>query len=140
MLDCGHETTPSDMTPGYGIGKDGRTNCFDCCAKIDEANMIATGRFTGYITRNLSQVSNWPGSLWFPVRSWVRSSHNMAHTGRFDFWFVGPDGYEWHGVNIGDNEIARCKRTKRTASDPLNPATCKQCVREGNNFADCTHR
>lgn len=40
------------------------------------------------------------------------SFHNMAgRDGRRDVWF-NLDGKRWHGVNIGDNDIVRCKMTK----------------------------
>lgn len=42
------------------------------------------------------------------------SFHNMAgRDGRTDYWFTGPDGKNWHGVNIGDMDLVRCHRLKR---------------------------
>lgn len=32
---------------------------------------------------------------------------------RYDTWFTGPDGKQWHAVQYGDNtQIAHCRRTK----------------------------
>lgn len=59
-------------------------------------------------------VTNWPGSLEFKTLPGVRRNPRGGGFGaqRTDAWFVGPDGYVWHAINRGDNDIARCKRTK----------------------------
>lgn len=41
-------------------------------------------------------------------------SRNNWGAQRTDVWF-NFDGSVWHGVNIGDNDIVRCKRTKQKA-------------------------
>ena len=53
-------------------------------------------------------VQDWSGQLRIkPVR--VRKGrHNMART-RWDVWFT-YEGQPWHGVNIGDNQILRCRK------------------------------
>lgn len=57
-------------------------------------------------------VGSWNGSHLFPVYYSKKSFHNMAgRDGRTDVWFIFDDSV-WHGVNIGDNDIVRCKRTK----------------------------
>lgn len=88
--------------------------------------MIETGKACLYLTmpeanrraplgmiNEPATVSNWPGTLKFDVHAGAikRGHHNIART-RVDVWFRGPDGFTWHGVNIGDNMICRCKRTK----------------------------
>lgn len=90
--------------------------CYACCGAHDKAEMIETGRAVLYLSKRPDgtwHIGNWPGSLSFPVRhNYVRKgSHNIART-RYDAWFIGPDGKEWHAVNIGDNQIARCRRIK----------------------------
>ena len=118
--DCGGAFTSDGCGTGYGVGLDGYRVCYACCGKRDRATMIATGRFVGYLTggylsRGASKpwtVGNWPDSLEF--RATVREGrHNIARVRR-DAWFDGPDGFEWHGVQLGNNsEIITCKRTTR---------------------------
>ena len=43
----------------------------------------------------------------------ARDSVNNFGAQRRDVWFR-CDGSIWHGVNLGDNDIVRCKRTKAT--------------------------
>jgi hypothetical protein len=99
--------------------------CYKCCAEDDRRSMIETGKATLYLVkREIAPavhgagplmcyfITNWPGSLEFKVGGAVRHSrHNIAGS-RTDAWFTGPDGKEWHAVNIGDNQIARCRRLK----------------------------
>lgn len=60
-------------------------------------------------------ASNWPHTLVFRAHGQV-GRHNIAGK-RYDVWFNGPDGYEWHGVTYGDwTQLCHCKRTKRKAS------------------------
>lgn len=40
-----------------------------------------------------------------------RKSRNNFGAQRLDIWFY-LDGRRWHGVNLGDNDIVRVKRTK----------------------------
>lgn len=120
ILDCGHAPSPhSDFTTGYGQDAQGRTHCYACCAENDKASMIETGRATLYLTREQPDaaaapawyVTNWPGSL--RMHAFVRKGrHNMAGK-RYDVWFTGPDGKDWHGVTYGDNtQICHCRRLK----------------------------
>ena len=77
--------------------------------------MINTGKATLYYTKqgDAWTVTDWPGRLSFPALGRKTSWHNIGRE-RVDFWFVGPDGFVWHGYQIGDwNQIAHCKRTKR---------------------------
>lgn len=136
LLDCGHPRTPRPAGAGgtgYGVHK-GRTACYACCADLDRAEMIATGRITLYLGRRLEStpkafafrhlVANWPGSLSFECLSrpgtyeGVKRSSRGGGFGsqRTDAWFVGPDGYVWHAINRGDMDLARCRRTKERAS------------------------
>lgn len=136
---CGAECVRSAITPGYGVTDDGRKHCYTCCADLDRERMIATGRAMLYLTcapawharkphrdrdgvertwRNTSAtVGNWPGSLTF--RGYCTyGAHNIAGV-RYDVWFAGPDGFEWHGVTYGDNtQVCHCKRTKTRRESP----------------------
>lgn len=117
LLDCGHPASPhSDCTTGYGTTADGKKHCYGCCADRDRADMLATGRATLYLSKDKAgawQVSNWPGSLVFPVAR-VKTSPRGGGFGcqRTDAWFRGPDGAMWHAINRGDSQIARCRRLK----------------------------
>lgn len=106
------------IATGYALGSDGEIVCYDCCAEHDKAQMRARLPIVLYVewTRDSaegllpSRVMNWCGSLRLPISYWSRGSHNIART-RFDIWFKF-DGVAYHGVNIGDNDILRCKALK----------------------------
>lgn len=59
-----------------------------------------------------SHVGTWASSAdeRFPIFPYRKSRNNFGAE-RIDLWFRF-DGSLWHGVNIGDNDIVRCKRTK----------------------------
>ncbi len=74
--------------------------------------MLASGRGLLYFDSSTRTVSDWPGVHKLPVSRVATSWHNMAgRDGRTDVWFH-LDGSVWHGVNIGDNQILRVKRSK----------------------------
>lgn len=116
-LDCGHEASPhSDITTGYGTDHSGKTHCYDCIARLDRETLTTTGH-----SKNLplywdgKTITNWPGSLRFHPRYVRKGRHNIAGE-RIDVWFDGPDGFVWHGYNLGRyNQILHAKRTKQPA-------------------------
>ncbi len=118
MLECGHvESEHSSFTRGYGTDAEGNRHCYDCCSKQDIEYMKAHGRITLYLSKDehgLWKVGNWPGSATFKpyyVRSWKAWGFGgwmEAHTA----YFIGPDNHVWSAINKGDNQIARCRRTK----------------------------
>lgn len=125
---CGHTVVADGVGTGYANLK-GKTLCYACCAEVDKAQMISTGRTMLYLTHHADgkqhgnfandcapakpvwTVSNWPGTL--KISAYVTvGRHNMAGK-RYDAWFTGPDGKQWHGVTYGDNtQICHCKRIK----------------------------
>lgn len=124
ILECGHPPTPTTHGgTGYGRDKDGNRKCYECCADTDRQEMIETGKATLYLTMEVSDgatrlglpvkvntVTNWPGSLKFRTGEARKGHHNIART-RYDVWFRGPDGKDWHGVQYGDNtQICHCHR------------------------------
>ena len=117
ILDCGHVASPhADFTTGYGVTPGGKKHCYACCAVQDQADMIETGAATLYLAKGVAdrwEVTNWPGSLRFPAR-YVKTSRYGGgfDSQRRDAWFTGPDGKEWHAINRGDMQIARCRRLK----------------------------
>lgn len=119
---------------GTGYGHDantGRAVCYRCCGERDKRDARNTGRAVFYLVRVADKsehttgttgraphlraenwrVQNWPGSLSLPVLSLKRGSHNWRNVSRVDVWYVF-EGYVWHGVQLGDSEIIRCKRTR----------------------------
>lgn len=109
------ERDPNGLGTGYGVLTDDkgteRKVCYACCAVDDKARMTKDGRITLYLSEK--GITNWPGSLVFNVMG-----KNVSKRGggfgcqRADAWFIGPDGFVWHAINRGDNQIVRCKRTR----------------------------
>jgi hypothetical protein len=109
------------LKPGECI-KRSHAVCYTCYNRKNEQRMRETGRAVLYlsdcvgvaadrsVSRDRLRVTNWPGSLSLPVSS-VRHSRNNFGAQRTDVWFRF-DGADWHGVNVGDNQILRCKRLK----------------------------
>jgi hypothetical protein len=90
--------------------------CYTCCAEYDKEWMREHGRITLYLTGDASdlKVTNWPGTLEFPCRSWSAGKHNWG-LARTDVWFAF-EGQEWWGFHIGHNsDLVHCRRTKRKA-------------------------
>jgi len=95
---------------GYGINNDNKKVCYVCCAKLELANMLETGKAVLYFCKD--KVTDWSGELSFKVLEQRNSRHNMARV-RYDYWFKTPDDKLWHGFTIGDfTQIAHCKRIK----------------------------
>lgn len=135
-LPCG----TSDIT-GYALMPGSKYKvCYDCLAKIDASAMMAFGKAAMYINFDPKTarytMENWPGTLVFPVFVCTINKHNICGVeGRRDTYFWGPDGYEWHGVNISkvdktgmpDNQVTRCMRLKHQIKgiklQPLDPET-----------------
>lgn len=114
-LDCGHPPSPhSEGGTGYGTQPDGTKHCYMCCALIDLRDMHKDGCATLYLKGSAEdgfRLTNWPGSLTFPVRNFSLMRHSPFRRQRIDAWFLGPDGYVWHAVNKGDMELTKCCRT-----------------------------
>jgi len=108
---------PNEISPpaiGFGIDKENKKICYECCAKQDEKFMKEHGRIALYLTflTKKKEVTNWPGSLRIPVRYCKEGKHNMAGIRR-DVWF-DFDGFLWHGVQYGEHsEICYCRKTKQ---------------------------
>lgn len=113
---CGTEWLRDDKSIGLGYSMIGGSKvCYQCCASLDAQHMVDFGRIILYVTSHFGHhsVQNWPGTLRFDVTACRRSRNNFG-ADRLDVWFFGPDRRVWHGVNIGDNQVLRCKRTKRS--------------------------
>jgi hypothetical protein len=106
------------FSPDGAIGSPSQADIDAHNARLAAAELEAlkaSGRGVLYLTRNADgshSVSQWSGGLCRPVYALRKSWHNMAgKNGRTDFDF-SFDGSRWHGVNIGDNQIARVRRCK----------------------------
>lgn len=120
------ESKPVQTNGGTGYaGELSSPICYACCGKLDRQSMIETGEAILYLTTSKgmgsvsagtfgefsAKVGNWPNTLSFNC-SVRKGRHNIAGS-RYDVWFTGPDGRQWHGVQFGENtQICRCKRTK----------------------------
>jgi hypothetical protein len=87
-------------------------------AEIEWTEMLKLGSGILYLTEKpdgKKEVSQWSQGDSISVYYSKTSFHNMAgRNGRTDVWFI-LDGSVWHGVNIGDNQICRVRRTKERA-------------------------
>lgn len=115
---------------GYAVNEEkAGLVCYDCCA-VNDAKIMHNGTaVTLYLTTvkdgdfspstrlqrfdgKAYMVSNWPGTLKFPVNLIKWSYQNGKKDNRRDVWFHAL-GYQWHGVNIGEhNQVVRCKVVK----------------------------
>jgi len=121
-----HIIHENSFTVGYAVDHFDNKICYNCCGYEDKATMILEGKIVLYLSksdkkekiigcseRDIWEITNWPGTLRFkcygpPKKSW----HNIARN-RYDVWFPGPDGFDWHGIQYGENnQLCRCKRTK----------------------------
>ena len=119
---CGQTKTHNDgLTMGYGVmSKDNRIGypegakvCFDCCAILDKADMMATKRAALYLDWAKKKVTNWPGTLAFPCAG-KKGRHNWG-LNRYDVWFRVGDTF-WWGYTIGDfTQICHCKQITKEA-------------------------
>ena len=84
-------------------------------ADAEWSAMLKHGQGTLFLSKNADGtylVSDWPGTHKAQARHIRKSWHNFAgKDGRTDVWF-NINGSTWHGVNIGDNQILRVKRSK----------------------------
>lgn len=81
--------------------------------QAERDTMKATGRAVLYLSKKndgSDVIQQWAGAFVAVPHSIRKSWHNMAgRDGRTDVSFSFA-GSRWHGVNIGDNDILRCKR------------------------------
>ena len=125
---CGDGKTTGRL---YAHRQDGAILCDACCGESDREDMIRTGRAMLYLTmppasearstyglrdeflrfaNGALYLSNWPGTLRINLGAVKKGRHNIAGV-RYDVWFDGPDGKEWHGVQYGDlTQICHCRR------------------------------
>lgn len=98
-----------DCGTGYARTRKGALVCYACCGVNDRRQLVRESHSTLYLSGGT--VSNWPGTLKIPAFT-KQTRHNWRDVQRTDCWFTGPDGRQWHGVNLGDNQIVRCRKLK----------------------------
>lgn len=96
---------------GYGMDKDGKIVCYDCCGhqdRLDLKNLDKGKKVLHYYDGK--NVTNWPGTMKIKPFATRNGKHNIAGT-RTDVWFVF-EGNNYHGVNYGNNsQILHIKKT-----------------------------
>jgi hypothetical protein len=114
-IKCG-KTKPvhHDGGTGYAVQDDGGRVCYSCCAEIDQEYMRSHSRIDLYLCKGITglwEVTNWPGTLRFPVAP-RKGKHNIAGS-RYDVWFFFAC-HMWHGVQYGEwTQICHCKRVAK---------------------------
>ena len=108
---------PGSVGTGYGVNAAGEKICYACCGLQDrkalenldfgEAIALYLVKKDGWYT-----LTNWPGTLSFPVYETQKGKHNVAGS-RTDVWFSLGNGHFYHGVQYGSfSQICRVKRIK----------------------------
>lgn len=92
--------------------------CPDCLGRMDATNMILKGSAALYLTIvndskghfKEGEVTNFFGTIRFPITKYSRGKHNIAKT-QTNIRFLGPDNAEWYGTNYGDDtQVVHCAR------------------------------
>ena len=97
LLDCGHGPSPHEsFTTGYGIDKDGRKHCYDCCAAMDLECLKNERRFSGYLSSDGKSLTNWPGRVLGRVV--VTGKRHPWSRGRYYVSVKDVHGGWWSGV------------------------------------------
>ena len=114
--DCG-ETKPvsHEGGTGYATDRNGSTICYACCAIRDSADMERNGKATLYLATNDTGhkvITNWPGTMSYAAQEVRRFNHPFAR----EAWlgvFRDSAGAVWRFKNIGDSQLAHCKRASK---------------------------
>jgi hypothetical protein len=107
------QPTESNSGTGYGYPHNpegeymDKLHCYACCGQTDKLAMLRDGKATMYLTGE--KLTNWPGSLSFQVQYTRKLNHPFSRRAVIAY-FRGPDGKQWSAKNIGDTEIAHCRR------------------------------
>ncbi len=117
VLECGHTPSPHVIaSTGYGVDPvTGARSCYDCCSAKERESLIREGKGVLYLVASKTrlggyEVTDWPGTLRFPVTARWQGRHNIARTVDY-VRFKGPDGKDWSGRQYGDNsQICHVRR------------------------------
>jgi len=103
---CGKALIPSGVGSGYGINGNGEKICYECCAKLDIAeleNLKHGEKICFYLTKNKAgqwEVTNWPASMRIKVDRFWEGRHNIAGKRRDVRFHIGSKHF--HGVQYGN--------------------------------------
>lgn len=88
--------------------------CYECCAFYEALSMLANGSLTLYLSgeKGRERVTNWPGTLTFPVFGRVRISKAFGRVPRQDVWFIFA-GHVWHMRVQGNMQCGQARKTKK---------------------------
>lgn len=132
--DCRQERPVTfDGGTGYGLDESGNQVCYECCGVRDRQYMETHDRILLYLVKRPDaplrtermgskvweylhpadwEVTNWPGTLRFPVVDITKGRHNLAGV-RYNVYFNDHLGRPWYGVQYGDmTQVVHCRRVK----------------------------
>lgn len=126
VADCGHTipALPAGHVGGtvYAVQRSSLGDvriCYACAAEHERERMTEDGRAVLYVTQDRVNgghtVTDWAGKLAFRAFNVTRSEGRTPCGKRYPIVtgrFTGPDGRLWAFRNVGDNEIACCRRLK----------------------------
>lgn len=107
-----YDSGPYGGGVGYCAFADGAKVCYACVAARDKAQMERGEPIVLYVSGGPHsgggwKVTNWPGTLIIrPERA--HETKRLWRRWRVDVWFTFA-GRRWHGANVGDNQILRCR-------------------------------
>lgn len=108
------ETAGHGGGTGFAVRPDDTLICYACCGQTDRLDMLATGKAVLYLSKSAADdwhVGNWPGTLKFRTGQPRKFRHPWSRHAVMAY-FTGPDGKPWSAKNIGDSQIAHCRRLK----------------------------
>lgn len=110
------------ISVGYARDRADNLVCYECAGDQEAADLTRTGKGCLYLSIDRmgrpgegfsARVTNWPGTMSFPVKTLSKGRHNMARV-RYDVTFKGPDGADWYGTQYGDfSQICHVRRKAR---------------------------
>ena len=118
LCDCGHLESPhSDFTRGYGTDDQGKTHCYDCCARDELLQIEKTGRVFAYLTKDPDTghlaITNWPGPvLSSSVLILSQNTDNFGGERTYLRFLIDDQVYSGFGLGVG--MYLRAKLTQLT--------------------------
>lgn len=91
-----------DCGTGYGVNKDGRLVCYDCCTKQERESMRdRSGPFYAYVSSDGQHVTSWPGGKLGRVYEYAESRSGWAGSKIARFRVLDVHGQWWAGRGAG---------------------------------------
>lgn len=101
---------------GYAVTSDRRLVCYKCCGQMDWLALAETQRQTLYLVKKGAGwfINNWPATMEIPAFDVRTINHPFVPVGQARIaYFFGPNNSIWYVKNIGDNEIAHCRKIRK---------------------------